>query len=605
MAKKRILSEEKEREIWEKSRAFCFYAMLPKPKIVEDPSTADATPEAKQELQSEDAGPEFITFFDNQTYLNMPVILKDLKIKNRSELENAVEFLMKHGVMHYSLIPYDFLNQLILDYKATKGVESAGITDDGEAAQKIGANINNVFMDIVDNNYIIEHGDEKGHPQNREQALFFYDRVNKHRNADPKRKKLPRKTWDVYMRIYEKLWNEDGRWVDKKNFSEEQEKAAERLYILAKEDMYNSNNWEKKIYRFAQVLAPFIKEDSQQGNDLLMFENNPSGKGKKLKQMLKELDKMKGKKGLEKKTKDLEKEIENQLKGLAQKLSKNSRNLVKDYNDLLAGIGAGDEKKAQKWLYRSLASKYDVKFRPLQKTEGKANPYTPVQWVPSDPPQSLDIIYTLLTHGIIIPSETTKKWKYKKRTGFLEGGQPPDLYEIIDSSGSMMDPTQYISPAVLGAMVAAHSARNTGSKVAVKNFSAKDGGSDITTLDETEDEEAIDDTILIYKNGGTILPTEDLLEWIKNPEIPKQFLLITDTHFHNFENAFPYLKSIMELNKKNRGAIFCIGRNNVDEHVKKLEKVGYEIFYLNAGDDLLGLVVGKARDVYEGIDEIT
>lgn len=619
-----MISEEKEKEIWEKVRKFWFYARLPKPQIVRDLKNIDSTvPEdIQQALKSEEGPPEFLTYMDKQTYINIPNTIKHLVIRNPQELEKAVEVLELHGVGHYGLISYDLLTKLILTHNAAKALKSQGVAE-GIQAQEIGANISNIYEDIVDNTYILDHGDEKGMPQNRGNIEFIYDRFKERREKDPKMKKSPRKTWDVYMKVCEKLWNEDGRWVDKGKFSEDQEKAAERIYTMLKDDMYNSRNWEKRMYRLTQILAPFIKEDGQGGKDLQMFESESSGEGKRLKQMLKQLQAMKGdkkskkggsgdkknepeKKDLEQKIKDLQKEIEKKVRGLANKLDKGNNNLPQEYKELLAGSGISpNEEMANKWLYRDLAENYTVKFQPIHTTLGRAHPFTPKKWNPSDPPRMLDLQYTIQTSGKAIPGVTTVKWKYKETIGFKEGEQPPNLYIILDSSGSMINPNTQISPAVLGAMVAAHSARNVNAKVAVKNFSGQDSGRrDTTTLYETDDIDDIDDTILIFKNGGTVLPQEDLLKWVEKPEEPKQFLLITDTGFFNFDDAYPHLRDVMQLNEKNRGAIFCIGPGN-SGYIKKLENIGYEVFHVNSPDDLFDLVIGKAKEVYEGKDDET
>ncbi len=617
-----MVSEEKENEIWEKVRKFWFYAMLPKAKIVKDPKAEDPSipKEAKQELMNEDGDPEFLTYLDKRLYLNMPHIIKDFIIKDEKELEDAVEALELHGLGHYSLISYDLLTKLLLVHNSAKALKSQGIAD-GMQAQQGGDSLSNAFEDIIDNTYIVEHSDEKGMPLNKEKIHFLYDRFKIKRETDPKKKKEPRKAWDVYMRVCEKLWNENERWVDKKKFSEDQERAAERIYTLVKDNMYDSRNWEKRVYRFTQIIAPFVKEDGKGGKDLQMFESESSGEGKRLKMMLKQMQGMKGKKGkdkkkggeksqeekdLEKKIKQMEKDLEEKLKGLANKLGKDNKNIQQEYKELMVGSGITDsEEKANKWLYRDLAENYTIKFRPMLIIAGKAHPFTPKRWNPSDPPQSLDLMYTIQTSGKAIPGVTTTKWKYKETYGFKEGEKPPDLYIILDSSGSMTNPTNNIAPAVLGAMAAAHSARNVGAKVAVKNFSGEDANSkkrDTTTLDETEDIDEIDDCLLIYKSGGTVLPQEDLLEWVKNPEEPKQFLLITDTGFHNFEVAFPYLKSMMEMNEKNRGAMFCIGTGYKD-YVKQLEGTGWEVFNVNSQEDLFNLVIGKSKEVYEGTEE--
>ncbi|MBU4502705.1 MAG: hypothetical protein KKA79_08965 [Nanoarchaeota archaeon] len=607
--KTRTLDPQREKEIWDDVRRFWFYARLPQPLLVEDPDDEDLSipMEARMFLKAEQGAPEFITYLDNQVYLNMEKILKDFMIKDESELEKAVEFLELHGIGHYSLVPYDFLTKLILTHNSAKALEYQGVAK-GMQAQQAGANISNLFEDIVDNNFLLENGDEKGFPHNKDSTLFVYDRIHERKEMDPKMKKAPQKTWNVYLRICEKLWNVDGRWVEKKKFSDEQEKAAERIYVLMKDDMYNSRNWERRVYRFAQILAPFIKEDGDQGEGSKMFENDSSGQGNRMKQMMKQLQKMKegkgdkgsggqGQKDLEKKIKQMEKQLENNLKGLANKLNKNgnNRNLMKDYKELLIGTGmAEDEQKAQKWLYRDLANNYSVKFQPMLTVGGQAHPFTPRQWTASQPLTDLDIRYTLQTAGVVIPDITTKAWKYRRSYGFKEGEQPPDVYIILDSSGSMDNPCDIVAPAVLSAKVLDQSARNAGAKVAVKNFS---GDGNLITLDETTDEDEIDEYLMHYFGGGTVLPTDDLVPWVKNCQRPKQFVLITDTGVSNFESFYDNAKKVMEMNDKNRGAMFCIKHWN-DDHAQKLRKIGWEVFKVDSEADLTDLVIGKTKEIY-------
>lgn len=614
----------KEGDIWQNVRKFWFFPRIPDPIFIEttDPKDPSLSPEAKQVLEDEGGPTEFIMYTDKQTYINLPKIFKELLVKDEKELEDSVEVLELHAAGHYKLCAYDLITRLLLSYNAARALKSQGVAE-GVSAFQTGANISNIFEDIVINTFLIEEGDERNFPQNRKNVCFLYDRFNKLREVDPRWKKFPRKTWDVYMRLLEKIWKEDNRWAsDRKKFSDDQEKAAERIYTLLKDDMVNSRNWERRVYRFAQVLSPFLKEDGQQGKDMQMFEKESSGSAKRLQQMVKQMQdkkdqkkqgkkdkKQKGqgqgkdKKDLEQQIKDMQNKVEMEIRGLAKRMNKggNNRNLMQEYKELTVGSGiVSDETMAERWLYRDLASEYTVKFQPLLRTAGKSHPFTPKVWNVEDPTDKLDIRYTLQTHGIVIPGVTARKWRYAKSKGFREGDNPPDLYIIFDSSGSMINPTSQISPAVVGGMAAAHSALNVGAKVAVMNFS-----SDLTYTKETTDEDKIDDCLLLYKNGGTDLPLEkDLRGWLKNPDTPKQVLLITDLGFANFDQALPGLKWLLEVNPKNKAAIFCIG-GGYQDYGPKLQAVGYESFHVHSAEDLRDIVIGKAQEVYEGQVELT
>jgi hypothetical protein len=102
----------------------------------------------------------------------------------------------------------------------------------------------------------------------------------------------------------------------------------------------------------------------------------------------------------------------------------------------------------------------------------------------------------------------SQTWQRKEgETHGVEDGTP-DFLILIDSSGSMANPCDELSYAVLGAGCAADAYLRRHRQVAVYNFSdATQGG--LERLDFTEDRDAIYRTLCRHFGGGTELALED------------------------------------------------------------------------------------------------
>lgn len=610
-----MVSKEEIEEMWKRVWDFWGAPRIPKPKVIKDEK--EEPDEAIRKSLKEDA--EFITYHDNQIYVNRKNVKDHLgESPKEGEEKEALEWLMAHGTGHYRRAPYDLVTKLVLLHNALKGLRTQGF--DEQTALSVMPTVQNIYNDVLVNTHLVSEG-------KKEATINYYVKSCKRRETDPKWQNLPRKTWDVYIRLCEKLWNADKQILKDTKLSDEQERAAEKLYKLLEDNMYNKEKWSRQQHIFAQVLAPFIKEDGQQAQDMQMqLEKETSGAMNSLQQLIQQLqdiknkekdlegkteeEKKKSKEQLEKEKKQAQKELEKRLQGLPQQLGSKGnklgdRKVLEDMRDIMAGLGvSNDTELADTWTYRSLAAQYSVKFLPIPRKTGEAYPFSPTRWTTTDPFQKLDIPGTLFKHGVLIPNVTTEKWEDREEIGFIEGERPPDLYIILDSSGSMDNPKNQIAPAVLAAFVAAESALNVGVKVAVKNFSGDEGGRrNLYTLKETDDKDEIAKALRTYYGGGTVLPTSDLENWIGNEHEPKQFLIITDTRFFNFEQAYPYIKSMMQKNLKNRGAIFVVGGSPDERVIKSLEEINFEIFNVNNHYDLFDIVVGKTKQVYGNEDE--
>lgn len=554
-------------DIWEEPRKFWGNPHLPEPIVVNDPNDFKGT-RVHGALKSE---LEFLCLDDKQVYVSMPSIDRLLQPRNEEERNRFAELLTFHGVGHYSLIPFDLRGQIILTYNATQGLAQTG----DEKKTGHAETLVNIFADVVLNTYLLENGvDDIGDIYVRlgERKQPLLQRIFRPQNNEG---------WDVYMRTLEHLWGKDGMVVGRLGGGAET--ASQELAEIFADSKYSASRWPEQMREFARRMGPFMSERRSNKN-MRRFENGSSGELNNIRH---------GCSGKEQK--EYRRVMEQSLRGEATKEKDKEKGRAR-YVQVVTGSGLGDVKKANVWFYRALGSQYAVQFTAVQANNQDSHPQSPARWNPDDPISDLDIQYSASTQGRVIPGVSSYQWAREQETGLKQGEFIPDLYIVLDSSGSMVDPTKSVAPAVVGSFAASECAFNKGASVAACNFSSD--GREIVVR-ETRDRDQIGEALVSYIGGCTNLPTTGLIRMLRRKHNPKHVLLISDSHIHNFEQALPYLRGLMQSNPQNTGSLFLVGagRNDVTE---ELEKIGFCVFEIGDKYDLLNPILGRAQQVYGG-----
>lgn len=485
----------------------------------------------------------FMKYPEFQTYANIEKI--NDTFPNFTKGYNAIT---THEVGH-RYCPYDQITGFFLARKAEQGLQEGG----EKKPKTMAPQVMNLYTDTCINTRLIRN--------NNKDIIWAYKELSK----DPERKKSP--LWHVYMRAYEIL--SDTRILEKEaTLTEQEQDAATALAGLFQDkNPMEKAGWEQGIHDYARIIAPFLNEKTQKHTSTI---SNSGAESIPTPEQAKEL-----------------------LEEIARRLARpgtdglpTNPQAVKEFKEIMAGLGEGNPAKASITFYEQLARKYSVRFATQPYGRERTSPFTTNKWCPSDPVDELDIPHSILTSGIVIPGVTTQKWKSRITT--TKGGETettPTLDILIDSSGSMPDPLETISLPVLAGMVAARRAKKQG--IRIMNYSGKC----IEVARTTNLEEAYAGLVL-YQGGGTTFP---ITEFLAHPEQdPRLSLIITDTFLANTDEAISAIKQFKGRNKNNKVTIYAITQlPNADQ----LISAGAECIH-GTTPNIFKHILGKTEKTY-------
>jgi hypothetical protein len=237
-------------------------------------------------------------------------------------------------------------------------------------------------------------------------------------------------------------------------------------------------------------------------------------------------------------------EIEEALSEFAERGYYAFRAMVEDFRGELEEAGAMPEKgighgrgiprQADLLYYMKRADAFRLPIRtvPMQKVGG-LYPHAHTPWELGRPVQEID---PWTSFGKVLPG-LSQVWR--RREGETHGLEEstPDCVVVIDSSGSMANPCEELSFAVLGAGCAADAYLKRRRKVAVYNFSdAPSGGKEIVPF--TEDRTAIYRALCRYFGGGTQLHLPDFRPLT---ERRSDLFIITDMQISNLGAVIDFM----------------------------------------------------------------
>lgn len=476
----------------------------------------------------------------NSSFLN--------KMVKEMPLGEILEALLDHGISHYTYCPWDFDTHLRLYARAKE------VVGDKEMAQRA----TDCFMDIVANTYCVKKKETK--------IPELYRHLGEAEVLDAVISALYQKIWGVDLGIkgYEDLVKRLSRipYLDKRKWDESIAKFStniKQLLDVERKDQKTSGKGTRNILGNHDLLS-YSQEEIDKGLREFAYRTNDPSRFREM--------------------------VEDFLEKLFQS----------DYEQKIKmGRGKGNPLNANALFYMKLAEKYSLHVSEItmEKT-GSLYPYCHTPWEISKPIQDVDV---WTSFGKIIPG-ITQTWVRCEGEMFGRKEGVPDCIILIDSSGSMTDPTRNLSYAVLGAGCACDAYLRLDSRVAVYNFSdAMAGGKEI--LDFTRERGTIYQAMCRYFGGGTQLEVADIesikkgISAKKNPDI----FIITDMQITNLEKLIDYLLYI-----ENRVTAVYIGKN---QHAMRFKKAvererNISVYSVERKEDIPKIILGKVREYIGG-----
>jgi hypothetical protein len=450
----------------------------------------------------------------------------------------VLEGLLDHAVSHYLYCPWDFATHMKLYGEAKK------VLKDKQMAQRASG----YFMDVVADTNCVSRSDS---------SLPDLYRAMKRGIMD-----------EAIHALYQKIWGTD---LGAKGYEDIARKLSRLPYL-------DKQRWPESIRRFTKVVQSLLEMEERFGSM-----NQPSPMGSHHLQQYSS------------------QEIQQGLKQLAQETGSPSefKEIVNDFEEELLeaaapneegmGLGPGQAVDADILYYMKLAENYSLPVRklPLRKS-GSLYPHHHRPWEIGKPFQDID---PWTSFGKILPG-VTQIWARREGEVYGEEEKTPDCIVMIDSSGSMINPKQQLSYAVLGAACACDAYLRNDAHVAVYNFSdANAGGRKILPFSRKRKE--VYEGLCHYFGGGTKLILEDLEELQGDP-LPDIFL-ITDMQITNLEMMIQYFNE-----QKNRVTAVHIGDN---EHVQKFRKSmslrkNINIHSVQKKEDIPRIVLGNIKEYF-------
>lgn len=460
-------------------------------------------------------------------------------LKDTMEGEEIVEAVLDHGVTHYMYCPWDFHTHLTLYNEAKKVVKKK------ELAQKA----TTYFMDVVADTYCVKEKETK--------IPDLYRNIPK------------TGAHKVLASLYEKIWG-----VDLGGGSHE-----EHVNRLSRIPYLERKRWGESIKKFTKVIRDILEEELEDEQEDSEKKPNPLGEHSLDNYSLEEIDR--GLREFASAVPDLQ-EFKDTVEDLREELGEQG------YATGGMGRGRGNPIDANLLYYMKLAESYTLPIRqlPIEK-RGDLHPHSHMPWEIGKPFADIDV---WTSFGKVMPG-ITQIWKRREGEthGELEG--TPDCLIVIDSSGSMINPRERLSYAVLGAACACNAYLKNESMVAVYNFSDAMRGNKIV-CDFNREKEQIYQAICRYFGGGTALDLEDVRYLLSRADNPDMFI-ITDMQITNLEKLIDFFNRI-----DNRVTAVHLGHNVHSTRFRDgtEKKRNISLFNVKNKEDIPKIVLGKIQE---------
>ncbi len=546
-------------EAWDQAIADYYFPALAKPKLVFDSTRNEGF------------------YIDTDEWRVTLNLLEVPTFINDTEIHDYIHSVSQHEIGHYDLCPYDGLTNAALLSAAMKKV-----------SEIFAPLVVNIFSDLLIDTHL-----RGKYPKLTEWRMRegIKDVIVHDKGAEDEGKFSD--TWKILVKAYEYLWDVSFG-LKSIDFGKIDAKAREVAKIIAPK-LLDKTTWANKVAKIAALMKPNLDQDFT----LQMGERLAGGGGAGLQgpedyerqfgdpSEIKSREKVQGKdpKGSEADAERFAKDRNFKDFGAPARFS----GIIKDGSTLAA------------W-YRGRAKDL-ISIHVYEAKPGGALPAYPINWRMGDPIEDLDLMLSAQVSPIIIPNITTRMWRLKEGPARLEEKVPPDLLIVLDSSGSMnWNPSGHSDEqrgefdiAAVAAFAAAHFAFSRGCKVAVLNFS------DVAvSCDWTSQYAMVEEAILQYQGGGTVVPLQPLKRLAHNADRHVLVLLITDFGLNNFN---PAIRAFIELAEQGHMVSgFFIGAEpgifEQDERFGELRERGISFYPVKRIKELIGLVIEEIKRFY-------
>jgi len=455
--------------------------------------------------------------------------------------ENVIEALLDHCVAHYTVCPWDFSTHLALYLRAKNVLKDTAM---GQIATSY-------FMDVVVDTHCFK---EKDTP-----LPDLYRHMEKNETLDK-----------IICALYQKIWGID---LNIYGYEEISSKLSQIPYL-------DRDLWPQSIHRFSKIIQGLLKP----GGHFSIISMGQGGFGNysrvEIEQGLREFARS---------SRD-PREFQEVIEDLPVELLEEFES---DGGMGLSFLHSSTDANAQ--FYMRLAENYSLPLnkRPAEKS-GTFYPFSHSPWELNKPFLDIDPWTSL---GKIMPG-ITQTWERREGDTFGNEEGTPNCIIMVDSSGSMTNPKEYLSQAVLGAACASDAYLRNDAMVAVYNFSDANAG-EREILPYTRERAKIYQTLCHYFGGGTRLDVGDI-EILQDPSIPDIFI-ITDMKITNLKAFIDYLNSL-----ENRVTAVHIGESDYAEQFKQSMKTRKNIstFFVQRNKDIPKIVLGKIEEYFNALSGI-
>lgn len=434
------------------------------------------------------------------------VLVNIAEIKSLGLEEYALEILA-HEIGHHVYAPANMKQQLQLLSSIYQSLPEFG---------QHAAHVANLFTDLLINYHLQRHKNCR------------IDKVYQRLNQQSKNKE-PSPLWDVYMGIYEQLWQLPATTLTQEKLTDAQQGDAILGSRIIK--VYGKN-WLVGASRFAMLMTPYLEDfkpnnqlsvlidtlgvgENYKGGDVIdlptiapihpNFDENLGGRKKG------EIDQDESK-------------ADSNSESSNQGLNPSQYQVIMRF----AGVNMSSDEVVIDY-YRKKVQPYLLPFPKKAQPAPSDTHFAGYElWDIGDDPTQLDWVSTAFYGKPAIPGVTTRKALYEPSEDMdTVKNMPCNLDLYVDSSGSMPNPSfEFSYPTLAGALLCL-SALRAGAKVKVTLWSSADHC--ISTDGFIDDEQEVLSLLTGYFGRGTNFPLPVLKETYHQPsERPTQIVVLSD-----------------------------------------------------------------------------
>ncbi|MFW9910286.1 MAG: hypothetical protein ACFFEF_17145 [Candidatus Thorarchaeota archaeon] len=498
-----------------------------------------------------------------------------------NDAEPYLRSICHHEIQHYLVCPFDGV---------TNGMMFAGARK--HLPDPVAMFVCNIFADLVVDSSLLKRYPSLTHSRIQTSIHDSSLRTREHSSL-----------WQLVVAAYRVMWGFPvpfGVEIDESTVA-----VAEKIIEIARNNMDSENKWPKATEEIAKVITEWLpkNQDPFEGSGVSI--PNSGDASEQPITIPVDLDVIMGSPVEDRNGERVRKcgsneQVENPdevMERLAIEVEDRGGSL-KDLEAVYILHGGTLKGEWIRFWYRAKVQGL-LRFRVRHKRSKGATPLATEAWRLGDPIEELDVVQSLQTFPVLVPNMSTRRWMRATHYGVSHDEDLPDLLVVLDSSGSMtweMGSKNLRGPyhtALVASLASVDTALRCSSQVAAINFSGS-----ILRCEWTRERHLLEDTLLAYQGGGTVMPVKAIKELCDTARSKVMSVIITDIGVSNWG---PFVKTVDSLSKQGHKLfIFHIGakRGKISKAALRLVKAGGVVIPVNSVKDLPGLVVTEIQRTY-------